>query len=459
MNMNNWLQRNRMVKSSSTGLKIDRTVERLKTALSKSWDSQVREFLLVLLTDAEMLDLKEKPDVSELTRIEDRAAEYLGESLKEAARRPVILAGNEAYSIGRKAVGVDFALKQADINALDLLRDQSLSWVRDSYENTISAELSSAIRDYFQRGYTRIQLSESLEELLARAKRPKMMGYFDLLADHITTRIGEVGHVSGYEAAGIESVEVVAVLDEKTSDICRHMHGRIIPLSVLSEQRDRLLDAARRHDFNATKRAQPMLSGKSALDIMSLDKTSDITARGIGLPPYHFRCRTTSVAHFESADYHVKAREWAINGEIPRGEETRLIDYARNAKWGTHDAVWQKRYGGDGEKHPTAFVHYMRHAKNLHVSSMAEYNEAAMNLIRGGSRDVYLVIEKKEFPYPMLFFHDPKTREFALVNVKGQHLASYYLLRNGQWEDKLARQNARIKLKGGLTKWIKSTLS
>ncbi len=334
-----------------------------------------------------------------------------------------------------------------------------MSWVRDSYENNISDELNASIRAYFEQGQTRIQLSENLEELLARTKKPKMRGYFDLLADHITTRIGEMGHVAGYEEAGVESVEVVAVLDDRTSDICRHMHGRIIPVSALVNQRDRLLDAAKRHDFDATKRAQPMLSGSRAFDVLSKDRTGDIVSSGVGLPPYHFRCRTTTVAHFEPADYHARVREWAINGEIPRKEQSTLIQYASNAKWGTLEVVWYKKDGGDGKKHPTALVHFRRHAKDLQIKSMAEYNERAMNLIRGGSRDTYLVIEDKKHPYPVLFFHNPKTRELAVVNVKGQHLASYYRMKNGQWEKKLVKQNVRVKLEGGLMKWTAFALS
>ncbi len=459
MSMTRSFLRSLVRKSYSSGLDIDDTVGRLKTALSKSWDSQVREFLLSCLTEAEALGLREKPDLSELSRIEERASSYLGEGLKEAARRPVIEAGHSAYLIGKKAVGIDFSLTQPDTNALAILEDQALSWVRDSYENNISAELNAAIQGYFQQGQTRIELSDNLETLLAEAKRPKMMGYFDFLADHIATRIGEMGHVSGYEEAGIDSVEVVAVLDDRTSDICRHMHGRIIPVSTLVRQRDLLLDAAKRHDFDATKRAQPMLSGAKAMDILSMGRTTDITGSGIALPPYHFRCRTTTVAHFVPADYHERVREWAINGEVPRREQVGLIDFARNARWGTHRATWHKRDGGDGEKHPTAFVHFRRHAKDLRIRTMSEYNEAAMNLIRGGSRDVYLVIAKKEHPYPVLLFHNPKTRELAVVNIKGQHLASYYRMRSGQWEKKLAKQNAYVKLKGGLMKWIKSTLS
>ena len=447
-----------MIKSHS-GLDIDNTVERLKIALSKCWDSQSREFLLSLLADAEALGIGSKPDVSELNRIEGRASPYLGEGLKEAARRPVIEANNDAYGIGKRAVGADFTLTQADMNALDILKDQSLSWVRDAYENTVSGELNQSMREYFEQGRTRIQLSERLEELLERDSKKKMLGYFDLLADHITTRVGEIGHVSGYEEAGVESAEVVAILDEKTSDICRHMHGRIIPVGVLSRQRDRLLDAATRHDFEATKRAQPMLSGKKALDILSLDKTTDITGKEIALPPYHFRCRTTTVAHFEPAAYHERVRDWAVNGEIPRKEQGRLIQYASNAHWGTHEATWPKNRGGDGRKHQTAFVHYKVHGADVKAGTMSDYNARAMNLIRGGSRDVYLAMEDKAYPYPILLFHDPRTRELVVVNVKGQTLASYYIMREGQWEDKVLRHDIMIPLKGGLRKWIRSALS
>ena len=132
MNTKNWLP-NAMPKGSYTGLEIDRTVERLKTALSKCWDAQTREFLRSQLIEAEMLGLREKPDMRELARIEERAAVYLGDGLREAARRPVIEANGEAYAIGRRSAGIDLALKQPDMNALDIMAEQSLSWIHDSY--------------------------------------------------------------------------------------------------------------------------------------------------------------------------------------------------------------------------------------------------------------------------------------------------------------------------------------
>ena len=109
--------------------------------------------------------------------------------------------------------------------------------------------------------------------------------------------------------------------------------------------------------------------------------------------------------------------------------------------------------------HPTAFVHYKKHASDLGIRSMEEYNLSAMNLIRRGGRDVYLAIENKEHPYPVLLFHDPKTDELAVVNIKGQNIASYYIIKGKKWHDRLARHEIQIKLKGGLAKWIQSVLS
>ena len=51
--------------------------------------------------------------------------------------------------------------------------------------------------------------------------------------------------------------------------------------------------------MKAAKAAQPMLSGAGEAAVLLEPKTSKIEAQGIGMPPYHFRCRTTTVAHFK----------------------------------------------------------------------------------------------------------------------------------------------------------------
>jgi hypothetical protein len=186
-------------------------------------------------------------------------------------------------------------------------------------------------------------------------------------------------------------------------------------------------------------------------------RTSKIIAQGVGMPPYHFRCRTTTVAHFEPADTWEKAAHWAIDGEIPRKEQTRLIDYAKNARWGTHKRTWSESKGGDGKEHPASFVHFREHSSDVGAATMEEYNQGWMSLIRRAGRDVWLTIEKKEHPYPQLLFYDAKTREFAVVNLKGQHIASYYSMNGKQFSNTLKRRNVATQLTDAreIKKWIR----
>ena len=439
-------------------LNLKGTIETLKKALSKAWDAQARAFLLDLLTEAGLLGADETPHHGELARIRQKAENYLGAGLAEAARIPVISAQSAAYRIGKRAVGIDFSFARADLNALDLLRDDMLFWIGKSYDRRFSGWMGDRVREYFSEGLSCVQLTERIAEQLD-VIAPNVKDYLALMADHNTTRIAEMGHVSGYEEAGVEYVEIVAVMDARTSPICRHLNGRIIPVSAMSAQRDLLLSAAKSRSIEAAKKAQPMLSAAAGkgLDILNETRTGKIIEEGIGLPPYHFRCRTTTVAHFEPAEYHEKVREWVINGELPRDKVSELVAYAKNARWGTHKTIWKKNEGGDDKPHLTAFVHYMKHRgqfKHIHIGSQLEYNEHAIGMIRGGKRDLYLAIRNKEHPYPVLLAYNPHTEEFAAVNIKGQNIATYHNVNSRGWSNIAKKHEVMIALPKEVQKWI-----
>jgi hypothetical protein len=437
-------------------LDLDEAIELLKTALSKTWTKQRREFLIETLREAEALGAWEPPDKTEPARILGRAGRLLGVDLAEAVKRPVLEADLSAWRAGLRAVSADLSLRLPDLEALDVLRGQTLFWVKNAWNRQIQDEMASALDEYFTQGKTRIELAARLRKFLT-GKDDEMHNYFGLLADHNATRIGEIGHVSGYERAGVEYAEIVAVLDDRTSPICRHLHGRLIPMTALSAQKGKLLAAAKALDLEAAKKAQPMLSGASEAAVLLEPKTSKIIAQGIGMPPYHFRCRTTTVAHFEPADTWEKASHWAIDGEIPKDEQPRLIDYARNARWGTHRRIWPESKGGDGKEHTTSFVHFQEHAPEMGISVLEEYNQGLMSLIRRAGRDVYLTIEDKKYPYPQLVFYDAKTREAAIITLKGQQIATYFMTTGKKFEKLLGKLRIVQKLDDArkIQKWIK----
>ena len=167
---------------------------------------------------------------------------------------------------------------------------------------------------------------------------------------------------------------------------------------------------------------------------------------------------TTTVAHFDPADTWQKASQWAINGDIPEKEAAGLIDYARNARWGTHKKVWARSLGGDGGPHPTAFVHFQQHGRReMKLKTLDEYNERLISLVRRAGREVYLAVKEKEHPYPVLIFRDEHTEEMAVINIKGQQFATFFRLNDKRFERLLEDYSICSKLEsaGSVMKWIR----
>ena len=79
-----------------------------------------------------------------------------------------------------------------------------------------------------------------------------------------------------------------------------------------------------------------------------------------------------------------------------------------------------------------------------------------MSLIRRAGRKVWLTIDKKEYPYPQLVFYDEDTKEVAIVNVKGQQIASLHAKNKKKFEQWLQKKNVKTQLDRAreIQKWI-----
>ncbi len=82
---------------------------------------------------------------------------------------------------------------------------------------------------------------------------------------------------------GAKAFQVMARIDNKTTPICRSMHGRIISAKHLSAQANKVLEA------------QSIADKKAASTWMSEPFLAKDLPHNFGLPPYHFRCRTEVV--------------------------------------------------------------------------------------------------------------------------------------------------------------------
>jgi hypothetical protein len=177
-----------------------------------------------------------------------------------------------------------FSFNIQDLSAIETLHSQFVSALKDHSNETqekIKGVVEQAVKGNISVDEMAKQLGEKLTNIV-----DKEPSYFKTLGSTILSRTENIAKLNDYIEWGVDKVEVLAVIDHKTSQICRSMNGRIIDISHLRNQRDRILNAT---------------SYREAI------KASDLTFKGalvgaklpenIGIPPYHFNCRTTIVPY------------------------------------------------------------------------------------------------------------------------------------------------------------------
>jgi hypothetical protein len=194
--------------------------------------------------------------------------------------------GSAGAAIALLPASVGLSLSLADKRAIEIIGRQNLFWIGEHYNKEVKERFDRLLTEYFQEGLSRLKFAERLKDTFGPWTKQES-DYWEGLADHITRKTREMGRVSGYEASGVKYVKVVARLDFKTSRICRSMNGRLIPVAKMRSQLNRTMSANSREEILAAWGWLEDFHGK----------TSDLPAN-VAMPPYHYRCRTGTVAYY-----------------------------------------------------------------------------------------------------------------------------------------------------------------
>lgn len=270
----------------------------LQTGMTNAWDTSMREGI------AAALDRLRDLGPGKFTKEDGEAvmnvleASVGPEAIRAAMREPVVNLTDALFRTGAeevgKAAGVAIAFARPDLDALDVLKTGNLYWIGQSWNVRTQNAIAKILEDYFTEGMTREGLTQRFAEDFA-GMTDKSRFYWEMLADHTATKTREIGRVSGYERAAIERVQVRAQIDEGTTEICRQMNGRIIEVTKMRTQATEYLDAVSKRDEPRAKAAWAM-NGDDDVDLSEI-ADEDLDA-SIASPPYHFRCRTITVAYY-----------------------------------------------------------------------------------------------------------------------------------------------------------------
>lgn len=158
---------------------------------------------------------------------------------------------------------------------------ERMMWVGNDSTDRTQKKLKAILSEAFEGKYTTQELSLRLRsefEQWSNIEAAKLEAAIDF---HL--RQGRnLGVVSRAIEQEDDYLQVVAKIDERTTNICRSMHLRVIPLSHLKKQ------------YNSIIQAKSVDEAKTTTNL-SLERAgawSHKLPANLGIPPYHFGCRT-----------------------------------------------------------------------------------------------------------------------------------------------------------------------
>ena len=215
-----------------------------------------------------------------------------GEKLTPAEIQAIANVVNTAYDIGKtevaKPVGLVPKTNMVDLKAVNWCAKDANFWIGNNFNTRLSESIQKTVIDNGMfLGLGREEVGAILKDNL-NAYYDKTDAYWKGLAATVINRARCFGGVSVMEQAMVETYEILAMMDERTSPFCRMMDGHIFTLGEAVKARDDMLNAT---DPEEVKKVHPWIPYKKAVNMTH----KELVGQGQALPPYHFYCRTTYI--------------------------------------------------------------------------------------------------------------------------------------------------------------------
>lgn len=120
--------------------------------------------------------------------------------------------------------------------------------------------------------------------------------YFEILANNAALMARNVGGLIAMENAQIQKYRISAILDKRTSAICRALDGRVFSVSAGMEMVNTVIGLDSAQELKETFPWSKWQSGKVGPD--TLANNDKIAREGLGFPPYHGSCRSLVLPEF-----------------------------------------------------------------------------------------------------------------------------------------------------------------
>jgi len=220
----------------------------------------------------------------------------------------------------------------------------------------------------------------------------------------VSARAVTTERLSSYSNRGVQLVQVDAVIDEVTTDICRSMHGRIFEIGNASSKinsQDSLVMSQNFWEENQYFYQTP---------------TSSIDA---WLPPYHYNCRTRIIPYIEPSEPYDAAMDRYHNLiQLREKDIDAVVNAALNMEFKNREKLQE---------------HFIKHKNEMEVNSISEYKNLLVNLLNSPLKNIGLAISARD-KTETLYIWDSKIRklnnqeyyDLAIFSLNKNYIKSFY---------------------------------
>ena len=244
----------------------------------------------------------------------------------DAADQVVASTRSHARRAQGLAIGADF--NAMDRRVTEHLVSSNLSFVTNEYGRRLDGLGEKARRIVaggVEAGLGRDEITGNLKRVAERSLIGRSTSYWDVVAASFISNGRSFAQLSSYAEAGIERYLIEAVLDEQTTETCRFLHGKTFSVGDGIRRFEQLESMGNPDELKAAqpwvRQATDPSTGRTALfvnrggargplaevtrsGVGSKDdlgeftggaSSSELMDMGVGFPPYHGLCRTTTV--------------------------------------------------------------------------------------------------------------------------------------------------------------------
>lgn len=257
----------------------------------------------------------------EMAAIGHKAVPGISNVVSVEAKR--VMTGRRKAAIRQFELNIGANLSLADNRAIEAQRMTSVSWITNEYGKraiNFEGQAKSIVERGLEMGHGRNEIGERLEQAFASQAINRSRSYYQVYAAALVSRSRSYAEVNAYIDASIEKCIAVAVMDDVTTDFCRFVDGKVLDVveleRVLSDadavglspdtmkgmnpwvREATKPDGSRFMHAGGVKIADIATSGVGTTrsgDYKNAMPTGQMAVLGVGPPPYHGRCRTTTV--------------------------------------------------------------------------------------------------------------------------------------------------------------------